>query len=119
MSGCLAVSRAFADWSLKAAGVSSAPYQQRLRLTDAHKFLVIACDGTFDVLSHADVVDIAAQHVSLQRDGHQRGGGAVAAAGAAGAAQRAAEAIVSEALRRGTTDNVSVIVVAFGRDGQD
>jgi len=112
VSGCLAVSRAFADWSLKSAGVSSAPYQQRLRLTAAHKFLVIACDGTFDVLSHADVVDIAAQHVSVHRDG--RGG--VAAAAAAGAAQRAAEAIVAEALRRGTTDNVSVIVVAFGRD---
>jgi len=108
VSGCLAVSRAFADWSLKAAGVSSAPYQQRLRLTDAHKFLVIACDGTFDVLSHADVVDIAAQHV------HRDGRGGVAAAAAAGA-----EAIVAEALRRGTTDNVSVIVVAFGRDAQD
>jgi len=115
VSGCLAVSRAFADWSLKSAGVSSAPYQQRLRLTAAHKFLVIACDGTFDVLSHADVVDIAAQHVAVHRDA-QKG---VAAAAAAGAAQRAAEAIVAEALRRGTTDNVSVIVVAFGRDAQD
>lgn len=113
MSGCLAVSRAFADWSLKSAGVSSVPYQQRVRLTDAHKFLVIACDGTFDVLSHADVVDIAAQHV------HRDARGGVAAVAAAGAAQRAAEAIVAEALRRGTTDNVSVIVVAFGRDAQD
>lgn len=115
VSGCLAVARAFGDWSLKSGGVSSVPFQQRVRLTDAHKFLVIACDGTFDVLSHADVVDIAAQHVHARNGG----GGAAGGAPAAGAAQRAAEAIVAEALRRGTTDNVSVIVVAFGRDTQD
>jgi serine/threonine protein phosphatase PrpC len=45
VNGCLAVSRAFGDHSLKSAGVCSVPYQQHIELTAAHKFLIVGCDG--------------------------------------------------------------------------
>jgi protein phosphatase PTC1 len=90
VGGCLAVSRAFGDYALKASGVSCVPYQQHVSLTPAHKFLILACDGLFDVMDAQTAVDT----VASLRD-----------------AQQMADKLVALALKRGTTDNVSCMVV--------
>lgn len=49
VGGCLAVSRAFGDFALKKAGVTVKPYTQQLTLNEKHKFIIIGCDGVWDV----------------------------------------------------------------------
>jgi len=93
VGGCLAVSRAFGDYALKpGGGVSCVPHQQHVLLTSAHKFLIIGCDGIWDVMDAQTAVDA----VAALRD-----------------AQQMADKLVALALKRGTTDNVSCMVVRF------
>lgn len=53
VDGQLAVSRAIGDHSLKRSGVSAQPHQQHLPLTKDHKFMIVACDGLWDVMTDA------------------------------------------------------------------
>jgi protein phosphatase 1L len=119
VGGVLAVSRAIGDAPLKPCGVTAVPEVALTRLstlrggrsegaepgspTTALSFpplLVLASDGVWDVLSNDTAASVAA-----------------GAAGAAGDAAAAARALAGEALRRGTADNVSVIVVRLGAAG--
>ena len=52
--GILAVSRSFGDHSYKRF-VTARPYISRTELSENAEFVVIACDGVFDVLSDEDV----------------------------------------------------------------
>jgi hypothetical protein len=56
-------------------------------------FLVIACDGVWDVLSDDDAVAIAAKHFGKPKD--------------------AAEAVVRQAYSKGSRDNLTATVVQF------
>lgn len=56
----LALTRAFGDVVLKSHGLSAVPETRVRRMTPADKFLVLACDGVWDVLSTAEVVDLVA-----------------------------------------------------------
>ncbi|CAM9488259.1 unnamed protein product, partial [Phaeothamnion confervicola] len=58
-------------------------------------FLILACDGVWDVMSDSDAVRFVGE------------------AQAAGNEARAAELLVQEALDCGTTDNVTVVIVFF------
>ena len=51
VGGSLAVTRAFGDHSLKKDGVIAKPYINKLILKSCDKFLVVASDGVWDVLS--------------------------------------------------------------------
>lgn len=96
----LAVSRAFGDRPLKVPTplVSCEPDVQRFRVERDDLFVVVACDGVWDVLSNQDAVAIGLQHFTN--------------------AQQAADAIVKEAYRRGSSDNLTATVVQFGwQDG--
>ncbi|TYZ64920.1 hypothetical protein PybrP1_001143 [[Pythium] brassicae (nom. inval.)] len=96
----LAVSRAFGDRPLKVPTplVSCEPEVKRFRVERDDLFVVAACDGVWDVLSNQDAVNIGLQHFA--------------------SAQRAADAIVKEAYRRGSSDNLTATVVQFGwQDG--
>lgn len=90
VDGQLAVSRALGDHSLKNSGVSPMPDQQHLPLTKDHKFVIVACDGLWDVMSDTEAVNL----VSGMKD-----------------AKKMADKLVKTALARGTTDNVSAMVV--------
>ncbi|GMF22599.1 unnamed protein product [Phytophthora fragariaefolia] len=92
----LAVSRAFGDRSLKTptALVSCKPEVMRFQVQEDDLFLVMACDGVWDVLSNQDVVDIALLHF------HD--------------AKAAADAIVKASYRKGSVDNLTATVVQFG-----
>ncbi|KAG1703130.1 hypothetical protein DVH05_008042 [Phytophthora capsici] len=92
----LAVSRAFGDRSLKKPTplVSSEPEIKQFTVQDDDLFLILACDGIWDVLSDQDAVDIALPHFND--------------------AKAAADAIVKAAYKKGSADNLSATVVQFG-----
>nr|XP_043640138.1 probable protein phosphatase 2C 52 [Erigeron canadensis] len=54
----LAMARAFGDFCLKEYGVISIPEFSHRVLTDRDKFIVLASDGVWDVLSNEEVIDI-------------------------------------------------------------
>lgn len=55
--GLLAVTRSFGDHSIKEFVIAD-PYVQSLSLTPDCEFLVMGCDGVFDVLSDSEVCAI-------------------------------------------------------------
>jgi serine/threonine protein phosphatase PrpC len=87
-NGVLALSRSLGDGGLKDA-ITAEPFMAKARRKDG-QILIIGCDGVWDVMDNEAAVKIARQKASPQA---------------------AATAIKDEAIRRGTTDNVSVIVV--------
>ena len=102
--GVLAVARAFGDFAFKKF-VTPEPFTSTTKLNAASHFLVIACDGVWDVLEDQEAVDIVREHVRPK---------APAPSGtppAAAAMRSAGERIVRESLRRGSTDNVTCLVV--------
>ncbi|KAG7401583.1 hypothetical protein PHYBOEH_000115 [Phytophthora boehmeriae] len=92
----LAVSRAFGDRALKIPTplVSCEPDVKRYHVEDDDLFLVLGCDGIWDVLTEQEVVDIALPHF------HD--------------VKAAADAIVKAAYRKGSADNLTATVVQFG-----
>ncbi|KAL1562429.1 putative protein phosphatase 2C 52 [Salvia divinorum] len=56
----LAMARAFGDFCLKEYGVISIPEFSHWTLSDRDKFVVLASDGVWDVLSNEEVVEIVA-----------------------------------------------------------
>jgi protein phosphatase 2C family protein 2/3 len=102
--GGLSVSRTIGDISMKqpagSALVSSEPELFETRLTAADEFLILACDGTWDVMSSAQAIDFV--RGVLFRSNND-----------AGVASRA---LANEAFKRGSTDNISCVVVVFEAD---
>ncbi|OQR85803.1 hypothetical protein ACHHYP_11342 [Achlya hypogyna] len=92
----LSVSRAFGDRSLKVPSnvVCAEPEVRVVDIDAADTFLVLACDGIWDVLTNQDVVDIG-----LENFGHPK---------------KAADAIVKKAYTAQSKDNLSVVVIFFG-----
>lgn len=100
LNGCLAVTRALGDWEMKPLGSQSPliadPEIQRITLSRDDEFLIIGCDGIWDVMSN--------QHaVTLVRCGLRRHDDP----------QQCAKELAMEALRLNTSDNLTVIVVCF------
>lgn len=98
----LAVSRAIGDAGFKleeytdgkSSGVIADAETQQYDLTPADEFLIIACDGLYDVMSYQECVSFCRD---LVRSGKH--------------SQEISHLIVSEALSRGSTDNVTVLFV--------
>jgi len=101
VGGVLCVTRAVGDYDpddrRKLRGISAEPVVERHALDDDDEFVILACDGLWDVFSAQSAVDFARQ--LLAREHHP----AVAC-----------EGLVAEALKRGSTDNVSVLLVRLG-----
>ena len=90
VEGVLAVSRAIGDKLLKAF-VSSEPEVQTWARTSEDRYLILATDGVWDALTNHE----AGAVVCSQGDD----------------VQAAAELLVSTALRKGSTDNVTAVVI--------
>jgi len=91
VNGQLAVSRALGDHYLKTAGVTGSPHIATRDVTN-DLALVIASDGLWDVLRSVDVTRLLEQNIKMRSpDG-------------------IADILVSEALRCGSTDNISCVV---------
>jgi len=96
VNGVLAVTRSLGDSSMKDFVVGS-PYTTETELCEEDEFLILACDGLWDVTGDQ-------QAVELIRDEPD--------------AQEASKALLSHALAKSTTDNVTVVVVKFKKESE-
>lgn len=97
--GKLAVSRALGDAEYKlpktkANFVSNEAYTACLDLNETHEFIVVACDGLWDKLTHQEVIDFVHEHLALGQN-----------------SQQISEVLAQHALDKGSRDNVTVIIV--------
>jgi serine/threonine protein phosphatase PrpC len=107
--GRLAVSRAFGDEEYKISSeggkplVISEPEIRREQLTPQDEFLLMACDGLFDVFSSQEAVNFVRSRLAAMPPNEQD-------------PQRAIAEIVSEAINeRRSRDNVTALLVTFKR----
>ena len=100
----LAVTRAIGDAGFKleeytdgkASGVIAVPDTKTTVLQPGDNFFIIGCDGLWDVMSYQDAVDYCSR---------------LLAAGAT--STEISQSIVKEALNRGSSDNVTVLIVTL------
>ncbi|KAM5273563.1 protein phosphatase 1F [Ctenodactylus gundi] len=101
VNGTLAVSRAIGDVFQKPYVSGEADAASR-ELTGSEDYLLLACDGFFDVIPHQEVTSLVHSHLVKQQ----------------GSWLHVAEELVAAARERGSHDNITVMVV-FLRDPQD
>ncbi|KAH7567000.1 hypothetical protein ACOSP7_011311 [Xanthoceras sorbifolium] len=104
LNGQLSVARAIGDWHMKspkgsACPLSAEPELQELLLTDEDEFLIMGCDGLWDVMSSQWAVTVARKELMVHND-----------------PERCSRELVREALKRNTCDNLTVIVICFSPD---
>ena len=98
------MSRAIGDYDMergaprKLRGISAEADVTCTELQDKDCFVILACDGVWDVLSNQSAVDHAWKHLANKDS-----------------PDHAAEQLVAYTLKRGSTDNVSAIVVRLGK----
>ncbi|KAJ7045521.1 phosphatase 2C-like domain-containing protein [Mycena alexandri] len=91
VNGVLAVTRSLGDASMKEF-VVGAPYTTETELCDEDEFLILACDGLWDVTSDQTAVDLIREVED---------------------AQVASQTLLKDAIANHTMDNVTVLVVRF------
>lgn len=96
--GVLAVSRSFGDKSLQPY-VTAEPYVSSVQLGRSHPFMIIACDGVWDVMSDQEAVDMVLKTCGTSTRVQQQ--------------QKVAEVLVQAALEKGSRDNITAMVVYF------
>ncbi|CAA3000204.1 probable protein phosphatase 2C 27 [Olea europaea var. sylvestris] len=104
LNGQLSVARALGDWHMKgpkgsACPLSSEPELQETLLTEDDEFLIMGCDGLWDVMSSQFAVTMARKELMLHND-----------------PERCSRELVREALKRNTCDNLTVIIICFSPD---
>jgi serine/threonine protein phosphatase PrpC len=93
VNGNLAISRAIGDKDLNPYVIPE-PEITKHNLTSKDIFMIIACDGVWDVIDNQTAVNIVKQALTQNPD-----------------LNAAATQLTNEALKRGSTDNVSVMIV--------
>eukprot|EP01018_Ginkgo_biloba_P015531 Gb_16142 [translate_table: standard] len=104
LNGQLSVARALGDWHMKGpkgsnCPLSAEPELQEALLTEEDEFLIIGCDGLWDVMTSQCAVTIVRRELMLHND-----------------PERCSKELVREALNRNTCDNLTVVVVCFSAD---
>ncbi|XP_057501421.1 probable protein phosphatase 2C 47 isoform X2 [Actinidia eriantha] len=104
LNGQLSVARALGDWHLKGPKgslypLSSEPELKETLLTEEDEFLIMGCDGLWDVMSSQYAVTIVRRELMLHND-----------------PEKCSRVLVREALKRNTCDNLTVLVVCFSPD---
>ncbi|XP_019185224.1 PREDICTED: probable protein phosphatase 2C 47 [Ipomoea nil] len=104
LNGQLSVARALGDWHIKGpkgskCPLSSEPEFEELVLTEEDEFLIMGCDGLWDVMSSQYAVTIVRKELMLHND-----------------PVKCSRTLVREALKRNTCDNLTVLVVCFSPD---
>ncbi|CAN7056332.1 unnamed protein product [Brassica rapa subsp. trilocularis] len=103
LNGELSVTRALGDWDMKRtprgsskSPLISEPEIKQTTLTEDDEFLVMACDGIWDVLTSQEAISIVKRGLNRHDD-----------------PGRCARELVMEALRLNTFDNLTAVVVSF------
>lgn len=96
VNGVLAVTRSLGDSSMKEFVVGS-PYTTETELCEEDELLVLACDGLWDVAGDQQAVDLIRGIPD---------------------AQEASMTLLSYALGKKTTDNVTILVVRFKKEAE-
>ncbi|KAJ0258133.1 PPM-type phosphatase domain-containing protein [Hirschfeldia incana] len=101
LNGILSVTRALGDWDMKLPRGSRSPLIaepeiKQIRLTEDDEFLIMGCDGIWDVLTSQEAVSIVRRGLRRHDD-----------------PMRSARELALEALRLNTFDNLTVVVVCF------
>jgi len=106
----MAVSRAFGDFEYKA-NTTLGPEEQaviclpEVRVyprSDADQYLIVACDGIWDICSNESVKDIVLEQIQLRKTSSDT------------ILPEVGDALLLECLNLGSQDNLSTIVVALG-----
>ena len=79
--------------------LSSEPELEEMVLTEEDEFLIMGCDGLWDVMSSQYAVTIVRRELMLHID-----------------PEKCSRVLVREALKRNTCDNLTVLVVCFSPD---
>lgn len=104
LNGQLSVARALGDWHMKGpkgspCPLSSEPELEEVVLTKEDEFLIIGCDGLWDVMSSQYAVTVVRKELMLHND-----------------PEKCSRELVREALKRNSCDNLTVVVVCFSSD---
>jgi protein phosphatase 2C family protein 2/3 len=104
LNGQLSVARALGDWHIKGSKgskcpLSSEPELEEIVLAEEDEFLIMGCDGLWDVMSSQCAVTMVRKELMAHND-----------------PERCSRALVKEALQRNTCDNLTVVVVCFSTD---
>ncbi|XP_054798642.1 probable protein phosphatase 2C 22 isoform X1 [Prosopis cineraria] len=102
LNGQLNVARALGDWHMEGLKVrdggplSAEPELMTTNLTEEDEFLIMGCDGIWDVFRSQNAVDFARRRLQEHND-----------------PARCSKDLVDEALKRKSGDNLAVVVVCF------
>ncbi|CAK9328899.1 unnamed protein product [Citrullus colocynthis] len=101
VNGYISVTRTLGDWDLKLLNGSSSPLiaepqVEHVILTGDDEFLILGCDGIWDVMSSQYAVSLVRRGLRKHNDPHQ-----------------SSRELVQEALRLNTSDNLTAIVICF------
>ncbi|GKV21883.1 hypothetical protein SLEP1_g31818 [Rubroshorea leprosula] len=104
LNGQLSVARALGDWHIKGSKGSKSPLScepelEEIVITEEDEFLIIGCDGLWDVMSSQCAVTMVRKELMQHND-----------------PEKSSRALVVEALQRNTCDNLTVVVVCFSAD---
>nr|XP_043637876.1 probable protein phosphatase 2C 49 [Erigeron canadensis] len=107
LNGELAVTRALGDWYMKSpigseSPLTAKPDVKQMVLTEDDEFLIIGCDGIWDVMSNQEAVGLVRRQLRLYDDPSQ-----------------CARELVNQALHRDTCDNLTAIVVCLSSSGRE
>ncbi|KAF6166960.1 hypothetical protein GIB67_030653 [Kingdonia uniflora] len=102
MNGDINVARALGDWHLKrmkdigGEALIAEPELMRTKLSEVDEFLIMACDGIWDVFTSQNAVDFARKKLQKHND-----------------PVMCCKDLVDEAFKRKSLDNLSAVVVCF------
>lgn len=104
LNGDLSVARAIGDWHMKRpegspCPLTAEPELQEKVLCEEDEFLILACDGLWDVMSSQCAVTIARKELMNHND-----------------PEKCSRELVRQALNWNTRDNLTVVVVCFSSD---
>lgn len=98
VNGVLAVTRSLGDSYMKDLVIGN-PFTTATEITDEDEFMILACDGVWDVISDIKACQFVAE--TFKKDGDDQ--------------QLAAKKLCQLAMDNSTTDNVTVMIVKFDR----
>ncbi|CAH8308663.1 unnamed protein product [Eruca vesicaria subsp. sativa] len=104
LNGQLSVARALGDWHIKGTKgslcpLSCEPELEEIVLTEEDEFLIMGCDGLWDVMSSQCAVTMVRRELIQHND-----------------PEKCSQALVKEALQRNSCDNLTVVVVCFSKE---